>query len=232
MLTFGMTGRGGFDPLVLLLMALFIEAYLGEMKAVFKYVRHPVRIIGDGIDFFDRKLNLKPGMRAEYYSLSSELVVDPRLVVTHELDSGLTLRESLGLFHQPPSVADSIWGNEDLMSSYSTQATMGAAYPLSRAVSISATGFYSDLRNLAVDDPTASMTSLRHFYDSKIGSLSSSREFLAKQFGTFSGLRNTGAGRNFGLELMTRYVGAAGFAWIVASTSINSISAVRSRSDS
>ncbi|MDA0306008.1 MAG: adenosylcobinamide-phosphate synthase CbiB [Proteobacteria bacterium] len=57
MLIFGMTGRGGFDPLVLLLLALIIEAYLGEMKAVFKHVRHPVRIIGDAIDFFDRKLN-------------------------------------------------------------------------------------------------------------------------------------------------------------------------------
>ena len=162
----------------------------------------------------DRRLNLKPGLRVEHYSLSGETVVDPRMVVTHELASGLTLRESLGLFHQPPSVADSLWGNEDLKSSYSVQATMGGTYPLTKAISVSATGFYSELGNLAVDDPTAPMDGLSHFYESKIGSLSSSREFMAKQFGTFSRLRNTGAGRNLGAELLARYVGEEGFGWL------------------
>ena len=57
MLTFGMIGGGGFDPLVLLLLALIVEAYVGEARLVFKAVRHPVKIIGDGIAFFDRKLN-------------------------------------------------------------------------------------------------------------------------------------------------------------------------------
>jgi hypothetical protein len=172
------------------------------------------------VNLLGRKLNLRPGLRTEHYSLSSETVVDPRLVVTHELDSGLTVRESLGLFHQPPSVSDSIWGNEDLTSSHSIQATMGAAYPLTKALTISATGFYSDLRNLAVDDPTASMDSLRHFYDSKIGSLSSSREFMAKQFGTFSTLRNTGAGQNYGAELHAKYVGERGFGWLAYTGSV------------
>ncbi len=59
MLIFGMTAKGGFDPLVLLLLALIVEAYIGEAKLVFKAVRHPVRIIGDVIGFFDRKLNRK-----------------------------------------------------------------------------------------------------------------------------------------------------------------------------
>jgi len=162
----------------------------------------------------DRRLNLTPGLRVEHYSLSGETVVDPRMVVTHELASGLTLRESLGLFHQPPSVADSLWGNEDLKSSNSIQATLGGTYPITKAISVSATGFYSELRNLAVDDPTAPMDGLSHFYDSKIGSLSSSREFMAKQFGTFSALRNTGAGRNVGAELLARYVGDRGFGWV------------------
>jgi len=57
MLIFNMTGAGGFDPLVLLLLALIVEAYVGEARFVFKAVRHPVRIIGDAIGFFDRKLN-------------------------------------------------------------------------------------------------------------------------------------------------------------------------------
>jgi len=57
MLIFGMTGDGGFDPLVLLLMALLVEGYVGEAKRIFKVVRHPVVIIGDAISFFERKLN-------------------------------------------------------------------------------------------------------------------------------------------------------------------------------
>jgi adenosylcobinamide-phosphate synthase len=57
MLIFNMTGDGGFDPLILLLLALIVEAYIGEAKFVFNKVRHPIRIIGDIIDFFDVKLN-------------------------------------------------------------------------------------------------------------------------------------------------------------------------------
>ncbi len=57
MLIFNMTGPGGFDPLVLLLLALIVEAYVGEARRVFKVIRHPVIIIGDVIGFFDRKLN-------------------------------------------------------------------------------------------------------------------------------------------------------------------------------
>jgi len=58
MLTFGMAGDGrGFDPLVLLLLALLFEAYVGEMRSLFRAVRHPVRIIGDMVGFFDRRLN-------------------------------------------------------------------------------------------------------------------------------------------------------------------------------
>ncbi len=58
MLTFGMSGDGrGFDPLVLLLLALVFEAYVGEMRSLFRAVRHPVRIIGDIVAFFDRRLN-------------------------------------------------------------------------------------------------------------------------------------------------------------------------------
>ena len=52
-----MTDNGGFDPLILLLLALIVEAYIGEAKFVFNKIRHPIRIIGDIIGFFDTKLN-------------------------------------------------------------------------------------------------------------------------------------------------------------------------------
>ena len=58
MLTFGMAGgESGFDPLVLLLMAIIVEAYVGKGWSLFKAVPHPIRIIGNVIVFLDRKLN-------------------------------------------------------------------------------------------------------------------------------------------------------------------------------
>lgn len=58
MFTFGIGGSdGGFDPLVLLLIALIIEAYVGEAPALFRVVPHPVRVIGSLVGWFDRKLN-------------------------------------------------------------------------------------------------------------------------------------------------------------------------------
>lgn len=54
MFTFGIGGSdGGFDPLVLLLIALVIEACVGE----FRRLPHPIRVIGAVIGWFDRKLN-------------------------------------------------------------------------------------------------------------------------------------------------------------------------------
>ncbi len=58
MFTFGLAGgTKGFDPLVLLLVALVVEAYVGELRSVFRRVRHPVAVIGGLIQALDRKLN-------------------------------------------------------------------------------------------------------------------------------------------------------------------------------
>lgn len=50
-------GHQGIAPLFLILIALFIEAYVGEARAVFKVLPHPVRILGGAIASLDRKLN-------------------------------------------------------------------------------------------------------------------------------------------------------------------------------
>ncbi len=56
MFTFGL-GGGGLDPLILLLIALALEAALGEARFLFRVVPHPVRLIGLLTGFLDRKLN-------------------------------------------------------------------------------------------------------------------------------------------------------------------------------
>lgn len=50
-------GPADFDPLIILLIALGLEACLGEAKFFFRFVKHPVVIIGDLIGVLDRKLN-------------------------------------------------------------------------------------------------------------------------------------------------------------------------------
>ncbi len=58
MFTFGLAGDVyGFDPLVLLLIALIVETAIGDARLLFKLVPHPVVLIGRLIDWFDGKLN-------------------------------------------------------------------------------------------------------------------------------------------------------------------------------
>ncbi len=58
MLTFGLIhGEAGFDPLILLLVALMLDGYFGDAPLLFRYVKHPVVVVGDLIGVLDRKLN-------------------------------------------------------------------------------------------------------------------------------------------------------------------------------
>jgi len=58
MFLFGLSnGDGGFDPLIFMVIALMIDAYVGDMSVVFSRIRHPVVWIGDLVGFLDDKLN-------------------------------------------------------------------------------------------------------------------------------------------------------------------------------
>ena len=58
MVTLGFAGaEAPFDPLILLILAMGIEAYLGEAAFIFRYVKHPIAVIGSLIGFLDDKLN-------------------------------------------------------------------------------------------------------------------------------------------------------------------------------
>jgi len=58
MFTFGMAGEGqAFDPLILLILAIILDTYLGEMAFLFRFVKHPIVAIGSAITFLDNKLN-------------------------------------------------------------------------------------------------------------------------------------------------------------------------------
>lgn len=58
MVTLGLAGAAApFDPLILLIIAMGIEAYVGEAAFVFRRVKHPIAVIGAMIGFLDEKLN-------------------------------------------------------------------------------------------------------------------------------------------------------------------------------
>jgi len=58
MFTFGMAGVDQeFDPLILLILAIIFDTYLGDMNFLFRFVKHPIVAIGNAINFFDQKLN-------------------------------------------------------------------------------------------------------------------------------------------------------------------------------
>ncbi len=58
MFTFGLSGGvHGFDPLVLLLIALVLEAYIGDAAFLFGRLPHPVALIGKFVGVLERKLN-------------------------------------------------------------------------------------------------------------------------------------------------------------------------------
>ncbi len=46
-----------FDPLLLLVAGLAIDAVFGEMPFLFRHIPHPVVLVGRAVAFFDRKLN-------------------------------------------------------------------------------------------------------------------------------------------------------------------------------
>ncbi len=79
MLIFGLGDSGGtIDPLLILLLALAMEACVGEASSLFQTALHPVRVIGGLIGFLDRTLNregLSPATRIALGALAVALVI-------------------------------------------------------------------------------------------------------------------------------------------------------------
>ena len=53
----GLGGHAGLDPLILLLLALVIDGYVGDPPRLFRIIKHPVVWLGGLIEALDRKLN-------------------------------------------------------------------------------------------------------------------------------------------------------------------------------
>jgi TonB family protein len=96
-------------------------------------------------------LRIVAGLRTDYYSELEKGSVDPRLSARYELRPGTTLKGGVGLFSQPPDIAQSlrIIGNPDLGVSHAQHYSVGVEQKLG-FVQTSVEGFYKRLDNLVV----------------------------------------------------------------------------------
>src|SRR5258708_11043529 len=75
---FGLVPRLGIDPLIILFLGLALDAVLGDMRLLFRYVPHPVVAVGRLIGFLETRLNREmrgEGARATRGALVTGLVV-------------------------------------------------------------------------------------------------------------------------------------------------------------
>ena len=154
------------------------------------------------------RIAIKPGVRVEGYGLSQEIVVDPRLNIHQKLTPELTLRQSIGRYHQPPTPADveRTKGNPNLDASYNDQLTLGIDAELGTWL-VSATGFYNHGVGLGVQVRNPAPGS--ELPEPNLGGLGPTFELLLeKQLGIPFYRENIGRARSYGLELsIKRHVG-------------------------
>lgn len=152
---------------------------------------------------------VKPGLRVEAYGLSREVVVDPRLNIHQRLSEGVTLRQAIGRYHQPPTPGDldPRAGNRRLDSSYVDQLSLGVDAELPGAISSSVTGFYGYGQRIGVrvrgPDPGDEAP------EPNLGGLGPTFELLLeKQLGFAAYRDNLGRARSYGVEVaLKRRVG-------------------------
>jgi hypothetical protein len=147
------------------------------------------------------RFSLKPGLRADYYGISRELVLDPRLNIHQRLSSTLTLRQAIGRYHQPPIPADvdPNDGNPELNSSYMDQASLGLDAELSTWFG-ALTSFVAYGHDIGVPvaqggDPL----------EPNLGGLGPTFQLLLeKQLGFSSYRQNEGRARQLGVEFLVK----------------------------
>lgn len=150
---------------------------------------------------------VKPGLRLERYGLSDEVVLDPRLQVTHTLSPKLIVRESVGLYHQPPTAADTDpdFGNPALDSAYTLQTSAGVETVGPLGMQIGATVFFHRGWNQAVAVTPPSGTDFDNPAGPGSGIGAVMLELLEEQLGSFEYRDNVGESAAYGVELGVKH---------------------------
>ncbi len=156
------------------------------------------RIAVDG-----NRFAIKPGLRLDYYGIAREAVIDPRLNIHQRLRPGLTLRQAIGRYHQPPIPADvdRVDGNPELDSSYIDQASLGIDAELGDSWLAALTTFAGYGHNIGVEVVSRDGEASAQNYGGLGPTL---RLLLEKQLGVSSYRENAGRARLGGIEVLLK----------------------------
>jgi hypothetical protein len=151
-------------------------------------------------------IEVRPGLRGDRFGLSEQWTLDPRLVVSARLGSGLTLVQSLGRYHAPPLVTDldPIFGDRVMYGSSATQVATTVKSIVGEDKELSATAYYQRLNQLPVDAISSATPTSANGGTESGGLLGISRELVDTQFGSYSYREAIGRGYSYGLELIAR----------------------------
>ena len=154
-----------------------------------------------------QRIELRPGLRGDHFGLSDQWTLDPRLVIHEQLPHGVTLTQSVGVYHEPPLITDldPIFARTTpMLGSKATQVAFGAKTIIGDDKELSATAYYQDLRQLPVDAVSSATPISDNGGSDSGGLLAISRDLVDSQFGSYSYREAIGKGRAYGVELIAR----------------------------
>lgn len=113
------------------------------------------------------RVRFVPGLRLDYLIVNQQWDFSPRVNGRYDIIPGhprTTLKGGIGLYHQAPQFQESTppFGNPKLGTNRSLQYGLGVEQELGRHVEVSAEGFYKQLDNLVVSQPSLSGTGLNY----------------------------------------------------------------------
>ena len=133
------------------------------------------------------KLELRTGVRTDYWSETGSLTYSPRIDVRYHATERTSLRFAWGIFHQIPSnVLETApgFGNPDLAQEQSTHYVLGLKRTLGTSSQLRVEAYWKELRDLVVNPDT--------------------EEELLRRIPTGTTFTNDGTGRSYGLELFVQ----------------------------
>lgn len=149
------------------------------------------------------RLAATAGLRLERYGLARQWVLDPRLAVSQRLSPALTLRHTLGLYHQPPTAADTDpeLGNPALDASFTLQGSTGFTWQGPAGLEVGATVFASRGWHQATEVVAPDGAGFEPAREPGSGLGATVRELLEDQLGSFEYRDDVGGARAVGAEL-------------------------------
>src|SRR5690606_498592 len=140
----------------------------------------------------------------------------PRFHGTETLPRCMSLSQTLGVYHQPPSPTDlyPVFGNQSLEGSRAVQAALAWRAPLAATAQLQVTAYGQEMRDLSVDVVTGATPIADNGSGQAGGLLAISRELVDEQFGSYSYREAVGKGRAYGVEVQVKRELGAVTGWL------------------